>query len=144
MRRVGVAGTGVSDGTSVAVGREVEVAVGEGAWVTVGRDVAVVVGGGAWVAGEKGVFVGEAANVGTTWVGTGVADNEAGPLQLASTKLNKTRAILRSTRAENLIFNIITNFIQIWECDEAYHHFCRPAINSNIRLRNLNHKPFAN
>ena len=113
MTRVGVAGTGVSDGTRVAVGREVEVAVGEGAWVTVGRDVAVVVGGGAWVAGEKGVFVGEAANVGTTWVGTGVADNEAGPLQLARNQVNKTMAIIRPYGVESLIFIIITNTIQI-------------------------------
>ena len=113
LTRVGVAGTGVTDGTGVAVGREVEVTVGDGARVAVGIDVAVAVGDGARVAGGKGVSVGEAARVGTTWVGTGLAEVVAGPLQLASSQLNKTSAAIGPYRAEGLIFIIITNIIQI-------------------------------
>jgi len=114
LTRVGVAGTGVTDGTGVAVGREVEVTVGDGARVAVGIDVAVAVGDGARVAGGKGVSVGEAARVGTTWVGTGLAEVVAGPLQLASSQLNKTSAAIGPYRAEGLIFIIITNFILIY------------------------------
>lgn len=115
LTRVGVAGTGVTDGTGVAVGREVEVAVGDGARVAVGIDVAVAVGDGARVAGRKGVLVAVAdIIVGTTWVGTGLAEVVAGPLQLASSQLNKTRAAIGPYRAEGLIFIIITNFILIY------------------------------
>lgn len=96
LTRVGVAGSGVSDGTSVAVGREVKVAVAEATWVSVGREVEVAADTevGAWAAGEKGVSVGVAnIVVGTTWMGAGLAAVGAGPLQLANIQLNITREI---------------------------------------------------